>query len=269
MIRLRDLWAGYGGEPVLRGLTCDVADGDFVGVLGPNACGKSTLVRVLSGVLAHRDGTVRVGGLDVAEASPRSLARVVATLPQSTEIPFPFTGYEVVLMGRYPHLGRFAGEGGADREAVRRALAKTDTEGLADRLVTQVSGGERQRLVLARALAQEAPLLILDEATAAMDVHRKVDAFDLLAELHRQGVTVVAVMHDLNLAALYCRRLLFLKEGRIRAEGPTAEVFTREVLEAVYETPVEVFHHQTTGRPHAVFLPRRPAPSPHPHRGTP
>ncbi|GAB4255933.1 MAG: ABC transporter ATP-binding protein [Deferrisomatales bacterium] len=257
MIEIRDLWAGYGGPPVLRGIHCRAPAGDFLGVLGPNACGKSTLIRVVSGVLRPDRGTVRVGGIDVPSAPPRELARIAATVPQSTEIPFPFTGFEVVLMGRYPRLGRFARESDEDLAAVERAMADTDTEGLAPRLVTQVSGGERQRLVLARALAQEADLLLLDEATAAMDVHRKIDAFDLLRRLNRAGTTVVAVMHDLNLAALYCRRLVFLKAGEVVADGPTAEVFTREVIEAVYETPVQVAVHPGTGRPHAVFLPRQ------------
>lgn len=256
MIRVAALAAGYGGERVLHDVTFQVPRGDFVGVLGPNACGKSTLVRVLSGVLRPQAGTVQVGGMDVSRARPRDLGRTAAVVPQSTEIPFPFTGFEVVLMGRYPRLGRFARESAADLACVERALVETETAALAGRLVTQVSGGERQRLILARALAQEAPLLLLDEATAALDVHRKIDAFDLLTRLHGEGVTVLAVMHDLNLAALYCRRLVFLRAGRIRADGPTAEVFTREVIEAVYETPVEVFTHPATGRPHAVFLPR-------------
>jgi len=259
VIAVAGLQAGYGGPPVLREVTFTAPAGDFLGVLGPNACGKSTLVRVLTGVLRPERGSVRVGGLDVAAAKPRDLGRTSAVVPQSTEIPFPFTGFEVVLMGRYPRLGRFAGESHADRAAVTHAMEETDTTALAERLVTQVSGGERQRLVLARALAQEAPLLLLDEATASMDVHRKIDAFDLLALVNREGTTVLAVMHDLNLAALYCRRLLFLRDGRVHADGPTEEVFRREVIEAVYETPAEVFTHPATGRPHAVFLPREAA----------
>jgi len=256
VISVRDLWAGYGREAVLRGVDLQVDHGGFLGILGPNACGKSTLLRVLTGVLRPQRGEVRVGGLDPREAAPRDLARVAATVPQSTWIPFPFTGFEVVMMGRHPQLGRFGRPGPPDREAVRQAMADTDTLGLAERLITQVSGGERQRLVLARALAQEAPLLLLDEATAAMDVHRRIDAFDLLARVNAQGTTVCAVMHDLNLAALYCQRLVFLKQGRVWAEGPTERVFCKEILEAVYETPAEVSVHPATGRPHAVFLPR-------------
>jgi len=256
VIAVDGLQAGYGGPPVLRDVSFIVPAGDFLGILGPNACGKSTLIRVLTGVLRPERGSVEVGGLDVAAARARDLGRTAAVVPQSTDIPFPFTGFEVVLMGRYPRLGRFARETEDDRSAVERALEETDTVALAERLVTQVSGGERQRLILARALAQEAPLLLLDEATASMDVHRKIDAFDLLSRVNREGTTVLAVMHDLNLAALYCRRLIFLRDGCVHADGPTEEVFRPEVIEAVYQTPAEVFVHPATSRPHAVFLPR-------------
>jgi iron complex transport system ATP-binding protein len=256
VIEVRDLWAGYGGPAVLRGITFSAEPGAFLGVLGPNACGKSTLVRVLSGVLAPERGSARIAGDEVPRTAPRELSRRVATVPQSTEIPFPFTGLEVVFMGRYPRLARFGTPGEGDWTAVRRALERTDTTALSDRLVGQVSGGERQRLILARALAQETPLILLDEATAAMDVCRKIEAFDLLASLNGGGSTILAVMHDLNLAALYCRRLLFLKEGEILAEGPTEEVFTKEWIEAAYGTPAEIAVHPVTRRPYAVFLPR-------------
>jgi iron complex transport system ATP-binding protein len=256
-VEVRELWADYGAAPVLRGVSFAVQSGEFLGVLGPNACGKSTLIRVLSGVLAPRSGEVHVAGLSLSGARADRLARAVATVPQSTEIPFAFTGLEVVSMGRYPHIGRFSAPQEADRRAVRWAMEETDTVSLAGRPVTQVSGGERQRLVLARALAQETPVLLLDEATAALDVRRKMEAFDLLTALNDRGSTVLAVMHDLNLAALYCRRLLFLKDGRVAKEGPTGDVFTKETVEAVYDTPAEVSVHPSTDRPYAVFLPGR------------
>ena len=160
-------------------------------------------------------------------------------------------------MGRFPHVGRFAALGVGDRAAIKAALEDTDTTALAARLVTEISGGERQRLVLARALAQGSPLMLMDEATAAMDVHRKIDTFDLLTEKNLGGLTVVAVMHDLNLAALYCRELLFMKAGEVFAHGPTEKVFTKETVEAVYETPVELFTHPSTGRPQLFFSKRR------------
>ena len=256
MIRARSLCAGYAGKNVLEGLNFAIGAGQFVGILGPNACGKSTLAKVLSGVLKPSSGEVEICGLDPASCSPSELARLVAMVPQATRIPFPFSGDEIVAMGRYAHAGRFAPFSAADSQAVLRAMTLTDTLQLARRPVTEVSGGERQRLILARALAQEPKVLILDEATASMDVHRAIDAFDLLSGLNKSGLTILAILHDLNLAALYCDRLLLMKEGRIVGDGPTSEVFTKELLETVYETPMELFTHPATSRPHAVFLKR-------------
>lgn len=256
MISVKNLKAGYGDVEVLKGINLEVSAGEFVGVLGPNACGKSTLVKTLTGVLGRSGGEVEVAGLDPDRVPPRELARTAAVVPQSTAIPFPFSGEEVVSMGRFAHLGRFGAPSNEDLEAVRGAMERTDTIKLSGRLITEVSGGERQRLIMARALAQGAPLMILDEATAAMDVYRKIDTFDLLRELNEAGTTVVAVMHDLNLAALYCERLVMMRMGELIADGPTGEVFDPETLERVYDTPMEVFTHEATGRPHAIFLPR-------------
>lgn len=255
MIRVQNLCAGYGGVMVLKGMTFSLPKGGFTGILGPNACGKSTLIKVLSGALGPADGAVSVGGVNPAFAPPMDLAKIAATIPQFTEIPFPFTGFEIVMMGRFPHLGRFSRAGEVDVRAVQIAMEETDTQRLAQRHVTQVSGGERQRLILARALAQTVGLLLLDEATASMDVHRKIQAFDLLEKLNRQGVAVLAAMHDLNLASLYCREMIFMKDGRILASGPTEEVFTQETIEEVYETPVRIVPHPTEEKPQAVFVP--------------
>jgi len=258
VIRVKDLRAGYGAaKPVLRGMSFSLPAGGFAGILGPNACGKSTLIKTLSGVLPPSGGEVSVGGLDPASAPPIDLAKIAATIPQFTEIPFPFTGFEVVMMGRFPLLGRFARAGEADLSAVGAAMDETDTTCLARRPVTQVSGGERQRLILARALAQSVGLFLLDEAASSMDVHRKIQAFDLLARLNCEGATVLAAMHDLNLAALYCKDMIFMKEGQVAASGPTESVFTKEIIEEVYETPVEILPHPSAGKPQVVFTPGR------------
>ncbi len=255
MISVRNLVAGYGSRAVVKSIGLSVEKGEFAGVLGPNACGKSTLVKVLSGVLPPMEGEMEVAGLVPHSAPPAEVARRVAVVPQGGGAVFPFTGREVVEMGRFVHAGRFSALSEADGTAIHDALAKTGALELADRLVTELSGGERQRVFLARALAQEAPLLLLDEATASMDVHRSMDAFDLLAGVNKRGTTILAVLHDLNLAALYCKRLIFIKDGRVEADGPTEEVFTAKTLREVYETGVDVAIHPATGKPHAVFLP--------------
>ncbi len=256
MIAVEDLWVGYTDHPVLKAVTLEVQRGEFVGILGPNGSGKTTLLLALSGVIPPRQGGIVVEGRALNRMRTRERARSMAVVAQDPDIRFPFACRDVVLMGRYPHQGRWRWNRAEDERVVERVMALTDTEALAQRLITGISGGERQRILMAKALAQETPILLLDEATSAMDVHRKLQVFRLLRELNHAGhLTVVAVLHDLNLAALFCGRLVFLKEGRVVAEGPTREVLTAATIEEVYETPAIVQSLPGTDKIQVSFLP--------------
>lgn len=256
VIRAEELELGYGERTVLSGLDFQVRPGEFVGLLGPNGCGKSTLLKALSGLLPPRRGRLLMEGHPLEGLSSQRLALMRAVVPQSSEVRFPFTCLEVVLMGRYPHRKRL--ESLTDHDLLRalESMRRTATGHLQQRLITEVSGGERQQVVIARTLAQDTRLLLLDEATSSLDVCKKLQIFELLKHLNQtQGLTVLCAMHDLNLAALYCERLLFLKDGGILRDGPTEEVFTPSVLTQVYETPMEVNRHPAHQRPYAVLLP--------------
>ncbi|HEX5580584.1 MAG TPA: heme ABC transporter ATP-binding protein [Gemmatimonadaceae bacterium] len=246
---VRDLTLRYPGaaRPAVDAVSLDVAPGRCTAILGPNGAGKSTLLQLLLGTLAPTGGVATFAGRDVAAWGRREMARRVGVLPQQEEVVFPLTVRELVAMGRYPHLGPWQREGDADRRAAEAAMARCDVLDLADRAVGTLSGGERQRARLARALAQEPTALVLDEPTAALDVKHEMAIFELLPALCRQGATVLVVTHHLNLAARYADRLVLMHEGRVAADGPPAEVLTREMVERVYGWPVVVAPHPGPG----------------------
>jgi iron complex transport system ATP-binding protein len=255
MLEIRDLTLAYGERVALRDVSLSLARGELLGVVGPNASGKSSLIRAITNVITPRRGEVRLDGSPVRGLSQRELALRVAVVPQNPTLPEAFTALEVVLMGRTPHLGLLQSEGRVDWAAVRRALEETDAWELAERRIGELSGGEKQRVVVARALAQEAPLLLLDEPTAHLDVGHQAAVLELVQRLCcSNGVdgrprAVLAVVHDLTLAAQYCDRLVMLSEGRLVADGPPHEVLSPQVLSSVYRTQVVVFTHPLTGRP--------------------
>jgi iron complex transport system ATP-binding protein len=255
MIEMKALSCGYGKREVLMGIDLQLEAGELAGILGPNGSGKSTLILALSGVLSYRSGSIKVAGEEIARTTARWRARQMASVPQKSELTFPFKCLSVVLMGRYPYLSRWGGYAEGDMNKALDAMELTDTIQFAQRMITEVSGGEAQRVIIARALAQEAGILLLDEATSSLDVAKKIQIFDLLKRKNAQGTTLLCAMHDLNLAALYCKRLIFLKDGRIVLDGPTHETFTDNNLSEIYETDVRVSKHPVTGSPQAHFVP--------------
>ncbi len=239
----------YARETALEDVSLRVEPGEVVGLLGPNGSGKSTLLRILSGVLPRYQGSARVDGAEVRTVPRRELAARMAVVPQETTFGFPFTVLQIVLMGRHPHLAGLAFETPRDVELAREALDRCGAGHLEDRTIHELSSGERQRVVFARALAQEPRALLLDEPTSFLDIRHQTELYDLVRErAAEQGTAVLTVLHDLNLAAEYCDRICLLREGRVEATGRTAEVFTYANLTRVYGTEVYVDTNDLTGQ---------------------
>jgi iron complex transport system ATP-binding protein len=263
LLRAADVTFGYGDRIVLRDVSVDVPAGGFIGIIGPNGSGKTTLLRLLAGTRRPQRGSVVLDGISLAAMPRAEIARRMAVVPQETHLAFDYTVLEVVLMGRYPHLGAFAIEGPRDLALAREALTSTGTLSLQDRMFNTLSGGEKQRVVIASALAQLAPsasssapslssacsALLLDEPTAALDLKYQLETAALVRDLHaRHGLTVVMSTHDLNLAASLCNALVLLKNGRVVQRGPVDDVLTPDSVRQLYEVDAEVMRHPATGR---------------------
>jgi iron complex transport system ATP-binding protein len=244
-----ELRFAYDGRPVLDGVTLSVGPGEIVGLVGPNGSGKSTVVRIVSGVLSGFAGTVRVGGADLGRLPRAELARRLAVVPQEPSFAFPFSALEIVLLGRHPHLAGAAFESEGDVRVAREALERCGAGPLAARAIQELSSGERQRVVFAKALAQDPQVLLLDEPASFLDIRHQVELYDVVRELtHARRRAVLTVLHDLNLAAEYCDRIYLLHRGRIAAGGPPAEVLTYETLTRVFETDVHIDVNTLTGK---------------------
>jgi iron complex transport system ATP-binding protein len=255
-LEFHDVAAGYGARDVLRGVTLAARPGEVLGLVGPNGSGKTTLVRVASRALRPRAGRVLLEGRDPYSLAARHAARLVAVVPQDLAPVFTFTVLEVVLMGRSPYRSAWRGGGADDWSAARAAMEATAVQHLADRPMEELSGGERRRVVLAQALAQEAPVLVLDEPTTHLDVRHVLDLLGIVRRLAAgERRAVLGVFHDLNLAAATCDRIVALHEGRVVAEGPPSEVVTRELLREVYGVEADVHPNALTGRPVVALNP--------------
>jgi len=248
VLTARGIVAGYRERKVLHEISLEVAPGELLAVVGPNGAGKSTLLKVLSGALDPWDGVVELEGRALCEFDRRAVARRLASLGQESGSAFAFTVLEMVLMGRAPHLGAMRLEGERDLKVAQEALQRFDLLPLAARAINEISGGERRRVFLARVLAQEPQVALLDEPTAFLDLRHAAEIFSRLADLRAErALAVVATLHDLNAAALYADRVLLLKDGRAVGCGPAEEVLTRDNLRLVYETEVYVGRNPATG----------------------
>ena len=254
-MEIRDLSFSYPGRQALSGISLTIGEGEIVGIVGPNGSGKSTLLKAMAGIFPPASGSVSLGGAPLAAMKPRERAQSIAFVPQESGTPFSYRALEVVLMGRAPHLPAFGFESARDVAIARGAMEKTDSLQFAQRPIDELSGGERQRVIIARALAQESPILILDEPTAALDIRHQSGLHAILAEENRaRGTTIVAAMHDLNLAAAFCGRIVMLRDGCIAADGTPEELFTAETIGRVFDAEVIVGRDEGSGR--SYCLPR-------------
>ena len=265
MLQAADVSFGYRDELVVRDVSVEVADDGFVGIIGPNGSGKTTLLRLLAGTRTPSRGTITLDGAGLASLPRAAIARRMAVVPQETQLAFEYSVLEVVLMGRYPHLGAFAVEGPGDIVIAREALASTGTLDLQERAFSTLSGGEKQRVIIAAALAQlttsdvvqpfrAAPsILLLDEPTAALDLKYQLSVAALLRTLHHErNLAVIVSTHDLNFAAGLCRSLVMLKHGRVIAVGPVDDVLTPARIRELYDVDAEVVRHPRTGYLHVT-----------------
>ncbi|MEH1015731.1 ABC transporter ATP-binding protein [Micromonospora sp. CPCC 206060] len=254
----RDLTLAYDGRVVVDGVDVDLPTGRFTVIVGPNACGKSTLLRGLVRLLAPTRGAVLLDGTDISRVPTREVARRIGLLPQSPAVPAGLTVEALVRRGRFPHQGLLRGWTRADQEAVDRALDRAGIVALRSREVDELSGGQRQRAWIALTLAQETPLLLLDEPTTYLDIRHQFDVLDLVAGLVHEGRTAVAVLHDLNQACRYADQLVVMRAGRVVAAGPPAGVLTADLVTDVFDLPCDLIPDPVTGTPLVVPHDRRP-----------
>lgn len=256
-LHARDITLGYGETPIISNLTFEVPEHSFTIIIGPNACGKSTLLRGLARLLRSQTGAVLLEGQDLRSMKSKRIAQKLGLLPQSSLSPDGITVADLVGRGRFPHQSAMRTWTSADEQATAEAMAVTGVTELATRQVDELSGGQRQRVWVAMALAQQTKYLLLDEPTTFLDIAHQIDLMELFADLHRDGATLVAVLHDLNHAARYATHLVAMRDGAIVAQGTPQQIITAELVQEVYDLPCKVITDPVSGTPLVLPLGRR------------
>lgn len=257
-IELNRLNSGYGKKKVLEDISFFVEKGEFIGIIGPNGSGKSTLLKTASGVIKPMRGSIALDGKNLSFLSVREIARSIAFVPQELFIPFSFTVLEIVLMGRSPYLGRFQEPAKKDLKIVTDALRLTDSTEFINRYFDELSSGERQRVIIAKALAQEPAILMMDEPTSHLDITHQIKVLDIVKKLNtKKGLTVLIVLHDLNLASEYCDRIILLSKGRLHSLGRPEEILNFQTIESIYKTVVLVHQNPISKKPFVSLVPKR------------
>ena len=254
-LRLTNVNLGYNRQTVLHNISLEAKPGEMLGIIGPNGSGKSTIIRGITRLIKPSSGQIFLDGKNLTDMNQRDLAKLVAVVPQNPVLPELFTALEVVLMGRTPHLGLLSYEGEHDLTIVQKAMKATQTLALAERRVGELSGGEKQRLTIARALAQEPKILLMDEPTANLDINYQIETLDLARHLcQEQDLIVVVTLHDLNLAAQYCDRLVMLSDGRIYCQGIPKAVINTQTIRKVYGAEVYVYPNPVNDLPATLVV---------------
>ena len=250
ILEIQDLTAGYGNGDIIKNISFSLNRGEFLSVLGRNGSGKSTMIKAIQGFLMEISGKILIDGKDMSSHKPRELAQKMAYVPQLFEVSFEFTVEEIILMGRYVHQGKFTGLTAADKNIIDEIMDLTETTRLKDKKIAHLSGGERQRVFIARALAQDTPLLFLDEPSAHLDINYQVEIYQILKRLQEEkNKTILTAEHNINLAVPYSQRLLLLQNGRIHSLGPPSELITKENIQEVFHTDVDVRKNLHSGLP--------------------
>lgn len=255
-IKITNISFSYEKTPVLRGVNLDISKGERIGLIGPNGSGKSTILKLISKVLPLQSGSIEIKNHSIKKWRQKTLAQTVAIVPQDTYLPFMYTVEEIVLMGRSPHLGWLQFESEKDYQIAQNVMKRTNTYHLAGRFFNELSGGERQRVLIARALVQEPEILLLDEPTTHLDINHQQEVMDIVLSLNKEkGITTVLVTHDLNIASLYCNRLIMISAGEVKAVGSPAEVLTAVTLHNVYGITPQFLTHPKTSCPMVAINP--------------
>jgi len=262
ILETRGLFAGYGGGPVIRGVDFALEEGGFVSILGPNGSGKSTLIRAVQGLLKDTAGQIFLAGRTLSGMGRREIARLVAFVPQFFDLAFEFSVLEILTMGRYARQQRFAGLSAADREIIEDVLDMLEIRHLAEKKIAHLSGGERQRVFIGRALAQDTPLLLLDEPSSHLDINYGLEIFQLLERLQKErGKTILCAEHNINLVVPFSQKIVFLKDGRITSQGPPEAMVTRARIKDVFLADVDIRENLHSKLPEISLVPRqRPSP---------
>ncbi len=255
LYELKNLRAGYDDRIVLEGINLDLRRNEFVGIIGPNGAGKSTLMKVLTGNLVPSAGEVLFQGVPLGGFGNRELSRRMAVVHQSLENLLPIRVYDFVMLGRFPFQSFWRRESAEDRTIVERSITETDILTLNERAITELSGGEKQLVFMARALAQNRETVLLDEPIAHLDIHHTMKIMDVLHSLHRSGTTVITILHDINTASNFCTRIIALKEGRVYADGTPEEVIRYDTIERLFNTVCVVLQNPQTGKPYTIPVP--------------